>query len=335
MASVMDIIRLPQLIFFFYLSIIASIFRKLFPFFLPNKSCLSFTYLSDFALSLYFKFYCGLQSCTINLDDNQTILHFWIPKRHELKKPSLLLIHGFGGNTKWQYYPQAGSLHQEFNLYVPDLIFFGDSFTVKPDRTDVFQAECIGEGMKKLCVDNYSVFGISYGGYVAYRMADIFHEEIDKLMIMSSGICFKKDEMVEEVKKLGNKNVADILVPEKPEDLRVLINRAMFKPPFWVPDFFLKDFINVMYMNHRNEKMEMLQNLIHKESDSNSLPVLNQETMILWGDKDKVFPLYLAFQLERHLGEKSRVEIIKDAGHAANLESPHLVNHLIRSFLLD
>lgn len=37
---------------------------------------------------------------------------------------------------------------------------------------------------------------------------------------------------------------------------------------------------------------------------------------------------------DRHLGPKSRVEIIKDTGHAANIESPDAVNALITSFVL-
>ena len=36
----------------------------------------------------------------------------------------------------------------------------------------------------------------------------------------------------------------------------------------------------------------------------------------------------------RHLGPRSRVKIIKDIGHAANIESPDAVNDLITSFVL-
>ncbi|OVA10337.1 Alpha/beta hydrolase fold-1 [Macleaya cordata] len=332
MASVIDVLRLLQLIFFFYISIVAAIFRKSISFFPNPNRFLSFAKLGDLALSLYF-YHCGLSPCTVDLDD-QTTVHFWIPKHRRIKRPSLLLIHGFGGNSKWQFYRQVGSLHRNFNLFVPDLVFFGGSYSKGSDRTDVFQARCIGEGMKRLGVNQFSVFGISYGGYVAYRMADIYREEVEKLVIMSCGICFTEEQMAEEMKKVG-RDIVEILVPEKPEDLRVLVNRAMYRPSLWFPAFLLQDFINVMYKNHRREKMEMLHHLMHGKSNSDPPPVLNQETLILWGDKDNFFPLFLAHQLSRHLGEKSKVEIIKDAGHAANLESPNLVNRLIKSFILD
>lgn len=37
----------------------------------------------------------------------------------------------------------------------------------------------------------------------------------------------------------------------------------------------------------------------------------------------------------RHLGPKSKVEIIKDAGHAVNMDAPISLNALITSFVLD
>ena len=37
----------------------------------------------------------------------------------------------------------------------------------------------------------------------------------------------------------------------------------------------------------------------------------------------------------RHLGKKSRLEIIKDAGHALQLEGADKVNSFIKSFFLD
>nr|CAD1822572.1 unnamed protein product [Ananas comosus var. bracteatus] len=106
-------------------------------------------------------------------------------------------------------------------------------------------------------------------------------------------------------------------------------------PPKWVPDFLLRDFIQVMYLDQRKERVELLKELLEKGTGMDPLPVLTQETLILWGDQDRVFPLNLAHKLQKHLGEKSRLEIIKDAGHALQLEKAAQVNRLIEQFLLD
>lgn len=53
-------------------------------------------------LSLFFRFCCNLEQCTIDLDD-RTTMHFWAPAHRKFNKPNLLMIHGYGGNSKFQF----------------------------------------------------------------------------------------------------------------------------------------------------------------------------------------------------------------------------------------
>ncbi|KAJ6427363.1 hypothetical protein OIU84_022872 [Salix udensis] len=207
-------------------------------------------------------------------------MHFWTSNHRRFNKPNLVMIHGYGGDARWQFFYQVGSLSRNFNLYVPDLLFFGQSSSKRSGRTDAFQARCLAECLKRFGVDKFSVYSISYGGFVAYRMAEICPEEVEKVVIVSSG-----------------------------------------------------EFINVMVNHQRKEKLELLEHLLAKKALI-SLPILTQETLLVWGDQDNVFPVNLAYQLQRHLGPRSRVKIIKEMGHAANLESPDAVNELIKSFVL-
>lgn len=48
--------------------------------------------------------------------------------------------------------------------------------------------------------------------------------------------------------------------------------------------------------------------------------------------KNKMFSLIIFY---RHLGPKSKVEIMKDTGHAVNMDAPIYLNALITSFVLD
>ncbi|GAA0167889.1 serine protease [Lithospermum erythrorhizon] len=269
----------------------------------------------DSIMSLYFHF-LDLSPCMINLDD-QTTMHFWVPRRPRLKKPNLVLIHGYGGNTKWQFMYQINSLAKSFNVYLPDLLFFGNSYTLHKDRSETFQAKCVFEGLERLGVERCTVYSISYGGFVGYRMAEIYPEMVEKVVIVSSGIGCTVHQKNEQLKNVGgnnhnnnndhdndnnnnNDNVFDLLLPEKPKDLRMLVNLSIYKfNPFkWIPDFFLQEFINMMCDSNRKEKRELIEHLLANQTACET-SVLKQDALLVWGDKDKVFPLTFAYQLQR------------------------------------
>lgn len=48
-----------------------------------------------------------------------------------------------------------------------------------------------------------------------------------------------------------------------------------------------------------------------------------------------VHRLIILFHATSHLGKKSRLEIVKDAGHVCQFENPDSVNYLIENFLLE
>ncbi|KAK9056573.1 hypothetical protein SSX86_023935 [Deinandra increscens subsp. villosa] len=312
--------------------------------------------IADALLSLYFR-YCGLSKSTVDLDDNQTTLHIWASTHRHLNKPNLLLIHGFGGNSKWQFVfqvsqsvmctfqisysssvnhtlavLQVSQLSRDFNVYIPDLVFFGGSYSSRSERSVRFQARCVRDGLRKMRVERFSVYAISYGGFVGYRMAEEYEETVEKLVIVSSGIVCRHDRKLEHMEKIG-RSVVDLLVAKTPDDLRMLCRLSIHKYDIgrWIPDFFLWGFITLE--GCRKEKEELVKELLIEKPEADP-PVLTQETLLIWGDKDVVFPLDWAYQLQRHLGGKSKLEIIRNVGHAANIEAPYSLNRYITSFVL-
>ncbi|GAV82711.1 Abhydrolase_6 domain-containing protein [Cephalotus follicularis] len=241
----MDLGPLLQ-IFNFYLSKTMLILQSM-PSNLPTLLIQAFLGFFDTILSIYFRL-CNMSPITIDLDNQtSTTMHFWTTNHRQFNKPNLVLIHGYGGHASWQFSHQLWSLSQYFNLYIPELLFFGKSCTNRTDRSDVFQAKCVMEGLKKLGVNRFNVFGISYGGFVTYRMAEIYGEEIQKVMIVSCAICYSDDQKEEQLRKIG-RNPLDLLLPETPTDLRCMINMCIHKfDPFkWVPDFILRALIKVI-----------------------------------------------------------------------------------------
>lgn len=287
---------------------------------------------ADGMLSLYFR-YCGLPRYTVRLHDNQTTMYIRATSHHSSNKPNLVLVHGFGINSKWQFILQISQLTRDFNVYIPDLLFFGDSYSSISDRTVKFQAKCVCDGLKKIGVEKFSVYAISYGGYVGYRMAEVYDDMVEKLVIVSSGIVYTEDRKLEHMKTI-DRDVVDLLVPKTPDDFRMLCRLTIQKIDLgrWIPEFFLWGLI--AFECCKKEKEELVLELLNEKDADVQYPVLTQETLLIWGDKDVVFPPDFGYRLHRHLGGKSKIEIIKNVGHAANFEAPYSLNRFITSFVL-
>lgn len=173
----------------------------------------------------------------------------WVPKLREDSKPNLLLIHGFGHNAMWQWADTVTCMTRHFNVYVPYLVFFGESYTTRPKRSDGFQAQCLMRLMEAHSVTSrLSVAGLSYGGFVAYSMAAQFLAVVDRVVIGSAAVCMEEGDSVEGRFNVPSLDVAaDILLPQTPDKLKELMNMTLTKPPKFPPNCFLYDFIQVSY----------------------------------------------------------------------------------------
>jgi pimeloyl-ACP methyl ester carboxylesterase len=286
----------------------------------------SFTSWKDWWLPLYF-FYSGISSQLIQLDEF-TQMHCWVPREKSPDKQTLVLIHGYGANAMWQWHQQIRPLLLHFNLYVPDIVFFGKSYSTGSERSEFFQAESVMKLMKHLGVSRFDLGGISYGGFVAYRLAHLYPEIVQKVIIISSGVCMMPRDY-------DWRTMTEILLPQNPDNFRALMKISMHRPPRMIPSFIFQDVIDTMYTDQREQRIELLQQLVLGKEGAPPLPVLIQETLIIWGEHDRIFPLELGHRLKRHLGDRAELIVLKDAGHAAQLENPYEFNNVIKKFLLE
>ncbi|XWS70168.1 hypothetical protein CRYUN_Cryun03dG0025800 [Craigia yunnanensis] len=245
----------------------------------------------------------GLSLQSIDID-NETTIHLWAPKPDQTaqeNKPALVLLHGFGPSALWQWRRQVQFFTPYFHVYVPDLVFFGNSTTKSKERSEVFQAVSVGKLMEKFQVKKYHVMGTSYGGFVAYNMAKMYPDNVDKVVIASSGVNMRKADNMELLKRANLENIEEIMLPETATQLRTLTRLAVSKRFNFIPDFFLKDVVNQLYSENRKEKMELLRGLTLVEgNDTAKLAPLQQDVLVVWGDQDQIFPLQMAHELKEY-----------------------------------
>ena len=295
--------------------------------------CLSLTGSADFLYRNFFS-YSGLRSVRTDLHDG-TLMHCWVPRSQKSTKPNLVLVHGFGANAMWQYGDLLHHLMPRFNIYVPDLLFFGDSTTDRPERTEEFQAQCVMRLMEALDVHRMSLVGISYGGFVGYSMAAQFPDAVEKVVLCCTGVCLEERDLREGFFDVGDVDeIASILMPQTPEKLKELMKYAFVKPVKTVPSCFLNDYIDVFCTDHITEKTELIKALT-TDRQLSKIPRIQQPALIIWGEKDKIFPLPLGHRLKEHIGKNAKIEVIKNAGHAVNIEKPREFARHLKSFLAD
>jgi len=278
----------------------------------------------------------GLKSEQIQLN-NGTSLHCWVlqkndPHSLENRRPSLLLVHGFGADSLTGWDTQICALGNRFDLFIPDLIFFGDSTTKSSERTEIFQAECLKSMLQHLGVESVIVVGHSYGGFVAFWMAHKYPNLVRRLVIVSSAICMTPSTNDPLLRELGFDDIKDVLLPANAQDLRKGMNFTIYKMP-WLPAFIYTDMFQAMERNreHRLQVVDAI--VIGSKNLQQPLPRLNQDVLIVWGEEDRIFRLEEAYVLKRHIGEKAELVVIKECGHVPWFEKPTDLNETLLKFL--
>ncbi|KAK4387723.1 putative hydrolase YugF [Sesamum angolense] len=297
-----------------------------------KSKCFSFTSSRNRCLRSAFT-RSGLRPFSADLGDG-TIMHCWVPKTRNPARPNVVLIHGFGANALWQFCETVPFLAPHFNVYVPDLVFFGNSVSTRREWSESFQARCVKRVMEANSVEKMAVVGLSYGGFVAYSMAAQFGECVERVVICCAGVCLEEKDLKERLFPVADvEEAASILLPQTADKMRELMGYTFVKPPKGLPSCLLEDFIDEMCAQYVEEKKELLR-AIAKDRKLSDLPKISQPTLIVWGDQDRVFPVELANRLKRHLGENAELVVIKNTGHAFVHEKPKEFHRHLKTFLL-
>ncbi|XP_047320324.1 2-hydroxy-6-oxononadienedioate/2-hydroxy-6-oxononatrienedioate hydrolase [Impatiens glandulifera] len=297
---------------------------------MTTYSCLSLVSLYEGYLRRGFAG-AGLSRKTIDIDV-ETTMEYWGPTNTIAPKPALVMIHGFGPETIWQWQRQVMFFRREFDLYFPNLVFFGNSTTNSRRRSEIFQAECVVKLMEKLGVQKFSIMGTSYGGFVSYMIASQWPEKIEKVVISSSGVNMRLKDNINVMKKAKVESIEEILLPTTVPRLRTMLSLVSVAK-IHVPNFILKELINKLFLQNRKEKIELLRGSTIGKDDTVNVSPIRQEVLIVWGDKDNIFSLDLAHELKELLGEKARIEVIKNTSHIPQIENPQAFNNIVYQFL--
>ena len=231
--------------------------------------------------------------------------------------PPLLLLPGQAvSSTLW--YPNIGALSQAHRVYAPDIIGdMGKSVRVRPFAKPTEFADWLNDLFDELQIEKAHVAGLSYGGFIALRLALSAQERVMKLILMApasllplrSRFFFRMAAILLPAFVLSPASKQKLLLgvysPEAGPAIKQMMTTTDFRYQMYLPPVYTDE----------------------------ELQQVKPPTLLLLGDHEVIYNLQAALNRALKLIPNIEAAIIPGAGHALNFDQPEMVNTCILEFL--
>lgn len=271
----------------------------------------------------------GLREQHIDLGNEH--VHVWEGGRRD--KPTLVFLHGFGATAVWQWYSQIEMLARHYRIVMPNLLWFGNSTSDTLDFSIDHQAQMVSALLTHLGARRFHLCGLSYGGTVAALLSSLEPERVLSLTLASSPAhAYTRDDHKGLCRRFRTDDITRVFVPDSIEGVQRLLDIGYKRPPL-APRFAMRQVLELMYTDTRDEKRSLIRCLV---DDMDRLKSAAQgyegPTQLIWGKEDPVFPLEIAHRLLDLVGD-AHLAVIDETRHAPNLECADEFNHVLGGFL--
>lgn len=218
---------------------------------------------------------------------------------------------------------------EKYKVVLMDFIFQGQSDKSGEWRdfnTHANDLKCI---LDQENITQANIIGISYGSVVAQHFAVLYPQYIRKLVLISTFA--HKTPYYEAIElswwralEMGGYNLMlDIMLPS-------VLSESYFSNPL-VSITKLKN--GRKDLNQNTEAIFSLMKATRERKDfRKDLNKIKAATLIIQGDKDMLFPVHLAEEVQKNINH-SKLIVVKNAGHTLNLEHVGEVSGYIIDFL--
>jgi len=236
----------------------------------------------------------------------------------------LVLVHGFLGSSKmWE--PQIDFFKDYFRVITPDLPGYGKSNKAKSHNSIQSIANLLLDRLEEKKIDKFHLLGHSMGGMIVQEMAKKSGGKISKLVCYSTGPRGEmpgRFETVDQSRENIKKNGLEVTAKNIAQTWFVLGEKAKY--------------FDLCLEAGKQTSIEAADNAliaIKNWDGVKNLQDIKNNTLIIWGDKDKSYNLKQVQTLEKNISDSNLV-IFKGCAHNVHLEQPDQFNHTIKDFLL-
>lgn len=252
--------------------------------------------------------------------------------------PPLVLIHGYTAST-YVWRTVAPMLAEAgFRVFAIDLLGFG--FSDKPrwfDYSIDSQARIVARFMDRLGIGKAVIIGSSYGGAVAGTLALDYSERVEKLVLVDA---VANDRVKEHpiLRLVSVPGIGEAIAPFL-ADTKAFHRHRMKKtlsPANY--DLISQDRVDAIVRplaaaDAHHSLLATSRNW-HANRITYDAHLINQPTLIIWGEDDKVIPVTDGYRLHDSILH-SRLVVLKNCGHVPMEEKSDLFAELVAEFCRD
>ena len=255
---------------------------------------------------------------------------------HEGEGKPIILIHGFTASLyTWRF--NIPKLGEEFSVYALDLPGFG--YSDKPldfDYTLDGYAKFITDFMDAKGIKKATIVGNSMGGGVAIKVATLFPDRVEKLVLIDS-MGYPSESHFLPFTLMGIPVIGDVLMSL---NYRAVVEKSLTGGVYYDNSFVTDEVVDAYYNVYATENAKKTP-LIVIRTIFNAYPITGDEiksiavpTLVLWGQSDNLIPVADSAAFGMDIGGAC-VVTYPEAGHMPQEEKADLVNNAIANFVKD
>ncbi len=227
---------------------------------------------------------------------------------------------GVGGLPKWT--PFLDKLSETRRVVAPSLPGFPGGASSEPLDSMLDWVLAVGDVFDAASLDGSDLIGASIGGALAAEVTAIWPGAVRKLVLIAPFGLFDDKEPVADIFAQQPSNPTGILTT-KPDALRDFFAVPQGRDPGdW----------EIQALRANVASAAILWPLGDTRV-ARRLPRITAETLLVWGDSDKVIPPSYAKKFAAGIAGKTKVQTIKGAGHMAEFDQPNAVAKAVSAFL--
>jgi pimeloyl-ACP methyl ester carboxylesterase len=249
----------------------------------------------------------------------------------------LLLIHGYGAGF-WVWEKQIDILSRSYRVYLVDLIGHGFSDRPKIDYTPEVYIHFLRDFMDGVGVKRATLIGNSMGGGIAWAMAALFPERVERLILID---CVPPDVLNQVRNKSFTTLAAFRRIPFLPyaviasrnrNSIEGVLEECLLDTRLITPEVLNRQYQLVRIKGTTWVLYSTLKNAKDTSKMKAYLSRINKPTLLIWGERDLIFPFFVGESLHQAI-KGSKLRIIEKSGHIPMWETPEAVNRIILNFL--